>query len=412
MSLSEALVYAPKPAGVAGHTFRHTVPSYNKSTFKPGETIMINIPTGRKGQFLNTKMSYLQFRIANMTATAAKTTKFDFSASSIISSIEVYHGSNLLESIREYNVLHTMWEDMIGSVEALKHSGTILAGVSSSNEREGQAIAPSASDYVAIPLLSGVVGVLMDKYLPTGDMSGGDIRLEITLASAADGMIATDAAAVDWQVHDVNLQLQYVELNSEAARMISAQNAGGYVISSESYANFANTLPSGVSNANVLIPARFSSLKTLFTVFRKQANIGTANAKSISERYNPFGNGSSRSAYFSIGGKNIPSTPITTDTEAFAELAKATHSFGAVNANTLIKYSTYKATDGTFLLGQDLEVQSHKSRVSEQGINTLSTNTHLITQFTSSLADALRVDTFAHYDFVLLIQGGVAQVRF
>lgn len=300
---------------------------------------------------------------------------------------------------------------MIGSAEALKHSGTILAGVSSSSERSGEAIAPSASDYVAVPLLSGVVGVLMDKYLPTGDMTGGDIRLEITLASAADGMVATDAAAVNWQVTDVNLQLQYVELNSEAARMISAQNAGGYVISSESYANFANTLPSGVSNANVLIPARFSSLKTLFTVFRKQANIGTANAKSISDRYNPFGNGS-RSAYYSIGGKNIPSTPITTDTEAFAELAKATHSFGAVNSNTLIKYSTYKATDGTFLLGQDLEVQSHKSRVSEQGINTLSTNTHLITQFTSSLDDALRVDTFAHYDFVLLIQGGVAQVRF
>ena len=77
MSLSEALVYAPKPAGVAGHTFRHTVPSYNKSTFKPGETIMLNIPTGRKGQFLNTKMSYLQFRIANTTATRNSITQTD-----------------------------------------------------------------------------------------------------------------------------------------------------------------------------------------------------------------------------------------------------------------------------------------------------------------------------------------------
>ena len=410
MSLSQDLVYAPKPAGVSGHKFRVSQPSYNKSEFKPSETMMFTIPCGRMGQFLNQKMSYLQFKLENKTNVAGKTTQFDFSASSIISTIEVYHGSNLLESIREYNVLHTMWEDMIGDEDNLKNTGSVLAGVHETTDRTGAVIAINSKISVAIPIVSGVIGVLASKFLPVGDMTAGDLRVEITLATAADGMVSTDANAVDWRVADPKLQLEYIELNSEAARMISQQNAGGYVISSESYANYANTVPAAVSNANVLIPARYSSLKTLFTVFRPQANIGSPNSKTVSSRANPFTG--SWGAYYSIGGKNIPSTPISDTTEAYAELCKSLHSFGAVSASSLLNKSVYTAAAGGFVLAQDLETQSHRSRVSEQGVNTLSSNVHLVAQFGGGLAAALRVDTFGHYDFVVLIQGGVAIVRF
>jgi len=74
------------------------------------------------------------------------------------------------------------------------------------------------------------------------------------------------AGAKTWQVSDVELMLEYVELNREAARMISQQNSGGYAISFDNFANNASTVTTG-KNANILIPARYSSLKTLFSFF-------------------------------------------------------------------------------------------------------------------------------------------------
>ena len=45
MSLSDSLVYAPKPSTVSSSKARWNHPSYNKSTYNPGELVMINIPT-------------------------------------------------------------------------------------------------------------------------------------------------------------------------------------------------------------------------------------------------------------------------------------------------------------------------------------------------------------------------------
>ncbi len=72
---------------------------------------------------------------------------------------------------------------------------------------------------------------------------------------------------------DVELMLEYVELNLEAARIISAQNTGGYAINFDSFADYASTVAAG-KNANILIPARYSSLKMLFPIFRPSTDIG------------------------------------------------------------------------------------------------------------------------------------------
>ena len=56
--------------------------------------------------------------------------------------------------------------------------------------------------------------------MPTGDMSAGDLRVEITLANNNDGFTTsltnTTTGANTWIVEDVELMLEYVELNSEA----------------------------------------------------------------------------------------------------------------------------------------------------------------------------------------------------
>ena len=89
-----------------------------------------------------------------------------------------------------------------------------------------------------IPLLSGIVGVLQTKYLPTGDMNAGDLRLELTLANAADGIVSD--AARTWTVDTVKMMLEYTDLSNDAARMVSQSNSGGYMISYDSFVNYSS----------------------------------------------------------------------------------------------------------------------------------------------------------------------------
>ncbi len=95
MSLSDSLVYSPKLNAVSSFKARWNQPAYNKSSFNPGEVIRLNIPTIPPGSFLNTRMSYLKFRLDN-TTTSTTPLAPDFNIASIFSRLELYHGCNLL----------------------------------------------------------------------------------------------------------------------------------------------------------------------------------------------------------------------------------------------------------------------------------------------------------------------------
>ena len=164
---------------------------------------MLNIPTGRRGSFLNTRMSYLKFQLKNTTTGTAPLAP-DFNIASIFSRLELYHGSNLLEQIHEYGMLVNLWHDMTGSTASFITNGNLLEG-QSTTARLGASLAAGANQVYCIPLLSGIVGVLQNKYLPTGDMTAGDLRLELTLANAADGIVAD--AARTWTVENVQMML-------------------------------------------------------------------------------------------------------------------------------------------------------------------------------------------------------------
>ena len=113
MSLSDSRVYSPKLSEISGHEYRQNLPTYNnKATFLPGDTMMLNIPCGRKGQFLNQRMSYRKLKLnklcqfTNAEAVANPVVAIapictDYSGSILFARLELYHGSNLLEQIHE-----------------------------------------------------------------------------------------------------------------------------------------------------------------------------------------------------------------------------------------------------------------------------------------------------------------------
>jgi len=62
---------------------------------------------GGGGGFLNTRLSYLKFKVQNTGTDAGHTITADFNIASIFSRLELYHGSNLLDHNHEYGLLVT-----------------------------------------------------------------------------------------------------------------------------------------------------------------------------------------------------------------------------------------------------------------------------------------------------------------
>jgi hypothetical protein len=80
----------------------------------------------------------------------------------------------------------------------------------------------------------------------------------------------------------------------------------------------------------------------------------------------------------------------------------------------MIQKVSWIAESGTYVIAADLETLAHKSKLTESVINTLNANTHLIMQFggANGISAALRIDTFANYEAILLIQNGGCSVPF
>jgi hypothetical protein len=67
----------------------------------------------------------------------------------LIYRLNIYHGSNLLEQIHEYGLLHTLWTDMTGYSKAHITTGNVLEGMGIA-ARVGEGLAVGQSRVYAI----------------------------------------------------------------------------------------------------------------------------------------------------------------------------------------------------------------------------------------------------------------------
>eukprot|EP00873_Tetraselmis_striata_P016520 jgi/Tetstr1/436784/TSEL_025564.t1 len=385
---------------------RHNLPPINGREFSPGDTIEFSIPCGNKGEFLNTKQSYLKFKLKNEDGTNDMT--LDFSASAVIRLLECVYGSSVLEYVDQYGLLRNILSDAQSTSTNENFGSTVVEGVSAADYRTGADIGSGTTVTFCIPLLSGVVGTLQHKYLPVGDMSRDRLRLNLTLANVNDAQVSTTACP--WKVYDPEMVTEVIKLNSEVAMAISQANAGGYRIPMTTFQNHSSSVEKDASSVNTLISTSARSLKTLLTVFRPQANIGDGTKNTLSSRANLFGDVGRWS--YDCGGILYPQRPVDTNAEAYMELQKAFHALGALD-HGVINNATWTADAGTYIIAQDLELQHGKSSVSENGIDMSTSLIYLRAQFASGLGAAQRIDTFTHIDAVLFIDPtGMAQTVF
>ena len=107
---------------------------------------------------------------------------------------------------------------------------------------------------------------------------------------------------------------------------------------------------------------------------------------------------------FNIGGFKVPQHKVVGSVEKCMELQTPFHNFNHVDGLGIHTKALWEhARIGIFFIGVDLDHFGGKSSVPESGVDISTSSWYLQAQFAVRLASALRLDTWFHYDVVLLI---------
>jgi hypothetical protein len=234
---------------------------------------------------------------------------------------------------------------------------------------------------------------------------------------------------------NVEFVADMIELNDTGMEIIR-QSLGGnplqFVV--PSYRNYAFN-PTGLTASTTTqismpIPAKFSSLKSIFVMIR---DVGTGVAGSF-----PFSSvtlGNNMNYYFRVGSQILPPKAPYSVPEAFAELAKAMASIADINylANVEMAYYSLNATvantdtgftgigSGCFAIGLDCENYPNASKSDIfAGMNTNSSDIYFVYNITTLGAAAYinnavpnpRFDSFALFDQIIIFENSTAYVKF
>jgi hypothetical protein len=363
-ALSQEFNYTPKPSSVNGRTFRVSVPSANATAFTAGQTMIFNIPCGRRNCVLDPGSSYIRYTVkataaaqtattsaisANLTAGATAATGtygaglfLDHNAYSIFNTTTLYSGSNMLEYINGCNVLYSYILDTNFSYSnALSNSLTYgmnvpdasvvdirkgallsnIATVTGSATATSSTIISEQSTY-CLPLLSGLLGIgSSGKMVPIYAINDV-LRLEILLENQTQAFAQVGGVTTVYSVLNAELQLTYIELSDEGMALVNstAPPSSPIFIVGNSFRHYVQTIKSGTTGIySCLVPSKLASLKALHILPRRNTEINSASSYSLSSRVNPYFD----YIVLKVSGTQIPQKPIylqnTSTTGGFAE---------------------------------------------------------------------------------------------
>lgn len=477
-ALTSDMMLGLKPSCPKSRSYRVNVTPNNKSVFVPLDTISIDLPTGRAGTWLDQSQSYLKFSVQVKTTTvcAALGTGiyFDNSAYSLIQRMDIYHQSNLLETINEYGQLANSLIDtslsqsdkaglssMIGtnSVNSFCYptaaAGVVQYGAVASlqvaGDRSGMSLASTDSIGTSVPytfclpLLSGVLGVNASKMLPLKDLSA-PINVQFYLSSVDDAFYyGTAGLGLTYQIINVELCAQFVEISDDTFN----HNPGiPQYISTTTYRHASTYLPDTTSGEiSNLVGIRCASLTQLLARFRNQATATQGVNATAAYRKSSSINPNLSYYYWKIGSQLVPNKPVylsngtTTNfgAESFAELLKGFHSLSSSIGNTSIMSNNYnvitEATGGwktayppiakntsivpgtegnAFIIGTELQTFSNRNDTILSGVSTLNTPVYLTVSTISgkTVGVPITIDVFGQMDMILVIQDGIMSAKY
>ena len=463
IAVSNDVLYNLKPSAVRSSSYRCSIPTSNATTFVGGSTAILMVPCGRSNSYLDTTMSYLRFTVKNNDATAGNGFYTDGTGACFINRIDIFNSGALLESIQSYNqifnylvdfqILPSARQGLSAMYGTNRDINTIATG---NNLRKGcplwvTAAGVGQSMTFCIPLLSGVIGSLVDKMIPLHALVD-DIRVEITFELNNTAVCYSAAAnATTWTVTSMELELQILQLSDEGQQMVTSVTpfSDPVFIHGTSFRHYVSTVPASAGQISCLIPARFASLKAIQILPRRSNEIIGVNSYSLSSRVN-F---NAAQYWFRCGSAIIPSKYVqlistTGNTagyaEGYAEILKSFHSLNSTGLSSGITQDLFCVNDvsdltiggglnntiagviglqgalnltvnshmNAFAIAQEFESFAQRSDILISGMNTLSQQIFFEANINTAPLSIYTLDIFAQYDHILIIQNGLLSVKF
>ena len=309
----------------------------NGQTFTSSSIIQFDLV--QRGYLVPESM-YLRYKLTTTLPAAADATMAirGTPAYSFFSRLETIVGSQVVESIQNYNQLSNMlvncrmnYAQKVGLANSLGYSSSAAATTYafdfSTNCPNGLSFATStaangigANIFLAAPLgniLSNCDNLVPLKYMPS-------CRIQLTLDTAAN--IYRSAAATVFSLSNLELCYDVIEFNPMVDQAISSRGSGMLTIKSQSYLSSGVTLPAASSGSlEFLFNQRLASIKSLFTHLS-----GTAAAVSINLAFDSVDcTGTAGGDYqWFVSGIPYPPRPISTVQNKAAASMELSGAFG------------------------------------------------------------------------------------
>ena len=369
----------------------------------------------------------------NIKTTAGTTADLDMlgvPAYTPIQRLETLHNGNVIESVNQYNALHSMLvaTKLSQTQKASLAPALGLANKTFSATTSGRVIVNDATTNgagqefsVACPL--GCLISNCDKLFPSAYT--GAMRVQLTLDDVQNCFAKVGVAGSE--THQVasmtlsNLTLKYdcVEFSPEIDQMVFsslADEAGNIHIKSQTFQTSTQTLPANsVGQTALIYNARLSSIKSLIAQFQESS---TATIKQVNGKFASVDVTSQNGSYqFQLNGLYYPQRPINTKSEfmsGFLELNSCwSQPSDILSTQMSIKETEYRTapadtttsvTGGKHYVGINVENMSGASGTLFSGISSQLSPINLnLTLNTSSGASSRQVDLFVCHDAIVSV---------
>ena len=469
--LPKNLAYGSKVESASARSYRTNIqPQNGTGTYNASDTILINIPTRNNLVFVPSE-SYLKFNV-NVLAGGADSAyaRFDScGAHGMIQRIRVFHGSNLLSDIDNYGLLAKLLFDLQVPTDSAYGKYSVLAGTRTDltmtfpvladanftaalfsklslpvqQTNSGARLNASAtigagttvSQTYCINLITLAGSLCKDKYFPLFACTSAPLRIEIQLAPSCIAAMCIETACT-FTIDKCEYISQMIELSDNAMNIIrESQNGQPLQFVNPDYRNYQYNfaLATAGTQLTMPIPAKFSSLKSIFVCARDSAV--APKLKYFPFSCNKFG---ISQYFFRIGAQVLPSKFPDSLPEMFAEAVKAigsmsdlnhqpsidnlsyTQDVAVINANdssvafTPASYAAVSnVNSGSFYVGLDLENYANADKGAIfSGWNSNTDDIYFIPSFTPAAAVNARFDAFAMFDTVVVFENGTCYVKY
>lgn len=426
MSLPAKLLYENSIQSSYARNFTSVINAQNTSEYNVGQTCIINIPT-MNNQFLSGSDTILNYKLkvrSSVATTYANLVRAG--GAGAIQRLRLFHGSTLLCDIDNYATLAGLMTAYQLSSDDVKGKSKVLQGTDEGGHGVDLGVIATGADTeldLSFPLIS--ILSLTDNYVPCWAMTNAPLRLELQFVSNLAQLITSDQALVAAGsgnvFHDVKLIANFVEVSDAGMSIVRSSLGDGpvsWVCSSYSNYVFNTNLPTAEKQVSMPVPAKFNSLKALYFVFREQfAGVATKPCDDAP-------NFKLKEYSTRIGSKVIPSEKPNSVPQFLAEMERALGSVGnrisphsytsaEITAETSVAAGA-NARAAAFAIGVETESYSSAPMNSVyQGLNTATDDVFFQPTFSAQAgATDIRIDGFAHYDQLCIIDNGQAQVQF